>query len=122
MYLECKAGGLTGPARIGRVTFSKSGKTIYYKGRKFKSLAGYGFKANFYEFTGKEHGILQKNHDCILGIVCHREWWISGPRKDGQDRLYGERIPVEIDEDVREEYWLEIRKKPENLQKTVANM
>ena len=25
MYIESKAGGLTGPARIGRVTFSKSG-------------------------------------------------------------------------------------------------
>lgn len=41
-------------------------------------------------------------------------YWISGPRKDGADRLYGERVPVEIDEDVREEYWTDIRSQPEN--------
>jgi hypothetical protein len=27
-YIEKKAGGLTGPARIGRATFSKTGKTL----------------------------------------------------------------------------------------------
>jgi hypothetical protein len=31
MYIESKAGGLAGgEARIGRVTFSKTGQTIYY--------------------------------------------------------------------------------------------
>jgi len=29
MYIENKSSGLSGPARIGRVTFSKSGKTVY---------------------------------------------------------------------------------------------
>ena len=38
MYIENISGGLTGPARIGRVTFSKTGKTIYYQGRTFQSL------------------------------------------------------------------------------------
>jgi len=33
MYIECKAGGLTGGARIGRVTFSKTGRTLYYRGQ-----------------------------------------------------------------------------------------
>src|SRR5438309_2825658 len=28
MYIECKAGGLTGTARIGRVTFPKTGRTF----------------------------------------------------------------------------------------------
>ena len=28
MYIECKSDGLTGPARIGRVTFSKTGRTL----------------------------------------------------------------------------------------------
>ena len=32
MYIESKGDGITGPARIGRVTFSKSGKTLYYRG------------------------------------------------------------------------------------------
>jgi hypothetical protein len=30
MYMECKAESLNGPARIGRVTFSKTGKSLYY--------------------------------------------------------------------------------------------
>jgi len=33
MYIESKAESLQVPARIGRVTFSKSGKGIYYKGQ-----------------------------------------------------------------------------------------
>ncbi len=37
-------------------------------------------------------------------------YWISGPRKDGPDRLYAQSSqPVEIDDDVREEYWIRIR-------------
>src|SRR5436309_895222 len=79
MYIENKAPGLTGPARIGRVTFSKRGSTIYYQGRAFQSLKGAGFKANYYDVETGE------------------EYWISGPKKNGEDRLYGEAVPVEID-------------------------
>jgi hypothetical protein len=49
------------------------------------------------------------------------QYWISGPRKDGSDRLYGERVPVEIDDDVRDEYWTEIRGTPERKDETAAN-
>ena len=95
MYIEDKSGGITGPARIGRVTFSKSGATLYYGGHSFQSLKGSGFKANYFE------------------VESGAEFWISGPRKDGLDRLYGGL--VEVDEDVREEYWVEIRGLPGNL-------
>ena len=95
MYIESKSAGLTGPARIGRVTFSKTGKTLYYQGRSFQSLKGYGFKSNYYDIESGEY------------------YWISGPRKDGADRLYGERVGVEIDPDVRLEYWRDIRGAPE---------
>jgi hypothetical protein len=44
MYVECKAGNLTGPARIGRVTYSKTGATIYYRGREFRSLRALGLR------------------------------------------------------------------------------
>jgi hypothetical protein len=50
------------------------------------------------------------------------EYWISGCKRDGRDRLYGERVPVEIDDDAREEYWTEIRGQPENKDKMVANL
>ncbi len=93
MYVECKSESLNGPARIGRVTFSKTRLTIYYRGRKFYRVQG--FKSNY-----REAGT-------------HDEYWISGPRRDGADRLYKSNIPVEIDDDVREEYWSMIRKRPE---------
>jgi hypothetical protein len=95
MYIEDKSEGLSGPARIGRVTFSKSGKSIRYRGQEFQSQKGAGFKSNYFD------------------IETGDEYWISGCRKDGADRLYGERIPIEIDDDIREEYWSEIRNAPE---------
>jgi hypothetical protein len=101
MYVENKAGGLVGPARIGRVTFSKRGKTIHYGGLSFQSLHGAGFKANFF---------------CV---ETGERYWISGPRKDGADGLYGYR-PTPIDEDVRVEYWTVIREAPERAHETTT--
>ena len=103
MYIEDKSGGLTGPARIGRVCFSKTGRTLYYRGRSFRSLKGAGFKANYYDVETGE------------------EFWISGPRKDGRDRLYGEPVAVEIDDDVREEYWTQVRGRPARAAQAIAN-
>jgi hypothetical protein len=100
MYVESKADGLSGPARIGRVTFNRTGRTLYYRGQSFQSLKGSGFKANY--------------RDTETGD----RYWISGPRRDGLDRLYGKSaLVVEIDNDVREEYWTEIREKPEQKNK-----
>jgi hypothetical protein len=39
------------------------------------------------------------------------QYWISGPKKNGEDKLYGG--VVEIDEDAREDYWLKIRRMPQ---------
>jgi hypothetical protein len=76
MYIEHKADLSGGEARIGRVSFSKRGKTLRYGGKSFQSLRGRGFKANYFEVgSGQEH-------------------WISGCKRDGSDRLYGERVPV----------------------------
>lgn len=86
MYIEDKSKGLDGDAVIGRVFFSKSRKTFYYKGLMFQSLKGAGFKANYFEIESGDH------------------FWISGPRKDRNDRLYGGRRAVLIDEDVRDDY------------------
>lgn len=90
MYIEDKSEGLEGPARVGRVFFSKTGKTLYYRGRKFRSLKG-GYKANYFDISTGE------------------EFWISGPRKDQNDRLYGGNRGVEIDSDVEEDYRLFIK-------------
>lgn len=94
MYIENKSASLNGAARIGRVTFSKTGKSISYRGRTFQSLKGSGFKTNYFDIDSDER------------------FWISGPRKDGKDRLYIESsAPIEVDPDVAEEYWREIRGK-----------
>src|SRR5436853_3685750 len=65
MYIERKAGELTGAARIGRVTFSQTGRTLYYRGKKFQSLKGAGPKSNFYDLDSGE------------------DYWISGPNEPG---------------------------------------
>lgn len=65
MYIECKR-TLNGPARIGRVTFSKTRKTLYYRGKAFQSQKGSGFKSNYFDVETME------------------PYWISGPRRDGR--------------------------------------
>jgi hypothetical protein len=89
MYVEQKGDQISGPARIGRVRYSKTGKSLYYRGRMFQSQKGSGFKSNFFDTETGE------------------AYWISGCKKDGTDSLYSG--TVEIDEDVREEYWRDIR-------------
>jgi hypothetical protein len=92
MYIEDKSGGLDGQARIGRVSISKSGLSLYYRGRSYIRIQG--FKSNYMdEETGAE-------------------FWFSGPKRRGGDRLYGVGR-VEIDADVRDEYWTKIRDCPE---------
>lgn len=92
MYIEYKGDELVGPARIGRVEFSKTGKTLYYDGKEFQSLKG-GYKANYYDVDSGE------------------EYWITGCRKDGVNGLYN--TDVTVDDDVADEYWTEIRKRPD---------
>jgi hypothetical protein len=96
MYVEAKE-GLTGPGRIGRIQLSKTGKTIYYRESAFQSLKG-GYKCNYFD------------------VDTGQEYWISRCRKDGQDSLYP--AVIQIDEDVREEYWRDIRQLPEHSKKS----
>lgn len=93
MYIEPKAGIAALEANIGKVCFSKTGKTLKYNGRAFQSLKGLGYKANYVDVETGEH------------------YWISGCRKDGNDGLY--KITVFVDEDIRKEYWTDIRSIPE---------
>ena len=102
MYIERKADSLNGPARIGRVTFSKSGRSVVYRGQTFQRTSR-GYKWNHFD------------------VETGDEYWISGPRKDGKDRLYAQSSrPVDIDDDVRDEYWLKIRGLPGATKRTRA--
>lgn len=92
MYVEDKSSGLVGQAWIGRVQLSKTGRSLTYRGRTFQSLKGQGFKANYFD------------------VATGERFWISGPRRDGEDRLYpSSGGKVEIDADIAEEYWRDIR-------------
>ena len=94
MYIERKDGGLDGPGRIGWVELSRTARSYVYNGRRFNKTKS-GFK-----------------HNCIeegTGV----EYWISGPKKRGGDRLYGG--VVQIDEDARVEFWTKIRRRPRSI-------
>jgi len=98
MYIERKDDVTSGPARIGRVSSSQTGRSVYYRGRLLQKMKG-GFKANYFD---PETG---------------QEYLISGCKQQGSDRLYCG--TVEIDEDVREEYWRDIRKLPDQVRHSV---
>jgi hypothetical protein len=93
MYIEAKSehGIMVGRARIGRVRFSKTGATLYYGDRRFQRVRGF-----------------KHNH---VDVDTGEPFWISGPRRDGADRLYGEGLPIHVDDDVAEEYWSLIRRR-----------
>ena len=95
MYMELKSGhGDSGPARIGRITFSNSGLGIRYKGHLFQRLKGTGVAGgNYFDSDTSD------------------EYWISGPKKDGSDRHWAGGGVIHIDEDVADEYWREIRRR-----------
>jgi len=88
MYIENRDGLIDGEhARIGCVRFSKSGRTLYYRGRSFFATGGRGIRGNFLDAATRE------------------EYWISGIKKRGGNHHPAERglTPV-IDEDGREAY------------------
>lgn len=87
MYIENKDGYIDGIAgRIGWVTFSKSGRTVYYRDKSLKRLKGGGIRGNFFdEGTGEEY-------------------WVSGIKLNGTDAHWAEPVKVAVDEDAKEEY------------------
>ena len=68
-YIELKSGfSHNGPAWIGLVSFSKSGKTIYFDGKAFQRIGSDRTRGNFYDIESGD------------------EYWISGVTKDMLDR------------------------------------
>ena len=87
MYVENKDGDIDGvQGRIGWVTFSKSGRTVYYRGRTLKRSRGGGIRGNFFDESSGE------------------EYWISGVKRKGANRHWAERIEVLVDPDAVEEF------------------
>jgi hypothetical protein len=86
-YIELKSGYHdNGPASIGWVTFSKTGRTIYYQGKALRRIPKGGNGSNHWDVKTGE------------------EYWVSGIKKNGEDRHWAGKGPVPIDDDAREEY------------------
>ena len=87
MYVENKDGKLEGAdARIGWVSFSKSGKSVHYRGRTFTRATGGGIRGNHFDTEPGE------------------EYWISGIKKKGSNGHWAESVEIMIDADAIDEY------------------
>lgn len=87
MYIEHKTDQSDrGEAWIGAVEYSKSGRTIYFNGQAFKAPRSGNFNHNFYDLETGE------------------EYWISGVKKNGQDRHWCDGGRIKIDRAIVEEY------------------
>jgi hypothetical protein len=86
-YIELKSGySDNGPAWIGKVEFSKTGQTVYFNGKSFKKLKSGGIAGNHYDLESDD------------------EYWISGVKKNGQDRHWAGGGKVMIDRTIIQEY------------------
>jgi len=86
-YLELKSGfGDHGPAWIAEVKFSKSGQTVYFNNHALKKLKSPGVSGNFYDLETGE------------------DWWVSGVKKNGQDRHWAGGGKIMIDKEVIPKY------------------
>lgn len=91
-YIELKSGFEdNGPAWIGRVTLSRSKTTVYFNGRALKRVKGGGISSNYRDIESGE------------------SFWISGIKKNGEDRHWAGSGRVLIEAVVVEEY-LALRK------------
>ena len=87
MYVENKDGYIDDySAHIGWVTFSKTGKTVYYQGKTLSRLKGGGVAGNHFDEETNE------------------EYWISGIKKRGSNSHWAEPTKIKIDNDAKEEY------------------
>lgn len=75
-----------GPASISWVTINRTGKTIYYRDRVLRRIRSGGVVGNYYDVETGE------------------EYWVSGVKRNGEDRHWAGSGPVEIDDDARDEY------------------
>ncbi|MBW8522636.1 hypothetical protein K0U91_14090 [Chryseobacterium chendengshani] len=86
-YIELKTGySDNGPAWIGIVSFSKTGRTLYFDGKAFQSLNGNGISGNYYEIESGD------------------EYWISGVKKNQNDRHLSGGGKINIEKRVLSEY------------------
>jgi hypothetical protein len=86
-YIELKSNySDNGPAWIGLVSFSKSGKSLYFNNTAFQSLNGSGIAGNYFDLeTGDEY-------------------WISNPKKKLTDRHYAGGGIISVEKRILSDY------------------
>ena len=84
LYIEQGSGNHNGTAWIGKATFSKSGRTVYFNSQAFK----------------KSHGAWGNHRDLMSGD----EYWVSGIKKNGQDRHWAGGGKILVDRSIVSEY------------------
>ncbi|MNJ85851.1 hypothetical protein D3C87_33310 [compost metagenome] len=86
-YIELKSGfSSDGPAWIAEVEFSKSGQTVYFNDMALKKLKNTGAISNHYDIETGE------------------EYWISGVKRNGQDRHWAGSGKIMLDEEIVPDY------------------
>ena len=89
-YIELKSGHSdNGPAWIGYVTSSKTGRTIYFNGRALLKL------------KGQRRGDSGGNY---IDMETRESFWVSGPKKNGEDRHWAGAGKVLIEAAAVSEY------------------
>lgn len=85
LYIELKSGySDDGPAWIGRVKYSKTGQTVYFNDKGFQKSPG--ISGNYFDVETGE------------------EYWISGVKKNGEDRHSAGSGKVMIDRKIIDDY------------------
>ncbi|WP_300690369.1 hypothetical protein [Chryseobacterium sp.] len=86
MYIENKSSGHYGSAWISFVEFSKSGQTVYFNNKALKKLKNPGISGNHFDIETGE------------------EYWVSGIKKNGQDRHQFGGGKIMLDKNSVDEY------------------
>ena len=84
-YIELKTGfNDNGPAWIARVSLSRSKTTVYFNGKALQR--GNGTSGNYFDIETRE------------------EYWVSGVKKNGEDRHWAGSGPILVEAEALEEY------------------
>lgn len=84
-YIELKSGcSDDGPAWIGQLQYSKTGQTVYFNNKGFQKYAS--ISGNY------------------IDVETGEEYWISGVKKNGEDRHWAGLGKVMIDRKIIDEY------------------
>jgi hypothetical protein len=94
-YIELKSGyGDNGPAWIGHVTSSKTGRTLYFNGRGLLKLKGQRLADSGGNYVDVETG---------------EAFWVSGVKKNGEDRHWAGSGKVLVEAAALTEYLKTVR-------------